>query len=534
MCGSSATDRKPCSADVLDEIDVSRGLTPLRAPGDTSGAGVGVVIDLAETLGVDVAVDLRGRERGVAEELLDRAKVGAALEQVRGEGVAEPVGVGEQAAERGRVERPAACGDEEPVLRAANELRAPFLEIAAEAVGGLLAERDDPLLVALPAHEDVLLLPVDVREAEVDSLLSPQAGRVDELEERSVPGAERPLRLEGRQEIVDLVRTRRMGKAPPAATGEREIGHPGWPEGGSEKGTDGSNPAGDRRLGELPRPLAGAVAAEVGCVAGKRTRVEAFERQPLCAQPAGEVPEIAAVGPARAGREGLPGEKPVDRVLGLHGTPFRLAPRVPAVRLSLRVRDLLLASWPTDPELVARTLPRGLEPEPVDGRHLVTIAALRYTGGRLGPLPVPPFAQLNVRAYVRHEGKPAVFFLMTRVTPAGMGGALLGAPYRPTRLRLGPGRVNAPGLGVSITYVPGEPARASALTAHEVGLYEAAGVRAFRIRRGPAEWRLADPVGRARADPLLALGFDVSAPPELLYAATAGFEAELPPRRIRP
>jgi uncharacterized protein YqjF (DUF2071 family) len=202
------------------------------------------------------------------------------------------------------------------------------------------------------------------------------------------------------------------------------------------------------------------------------------------------------------------------------------------VRLSLRVRDLLLASWVTDPERVARTLPRGLEPEPVDGHHLVTIAALRYTGGRLGALPVPPFSQLNVRAYVRHEGGPAVFFLMTRVTPAGMGGALLGAPYRPTRIRLGPGSVRAPGIGVSIAYVPGAPAGASALTAHEVGLFEAAGLRAFQIHRGAAEWRLADPVGPVRADPLLALGFDVSAPPELLYAESAGFEAELPPRRV--
>jgi uncharacterized protein YqjF (DUF2071 family) len=203
------------------------------------------------------------------------------------------------------------------------------------------------------------------------------------------------------------------------------------------------------------------------------------------------------------------------------------------VRLSLRVRDLLLASWVTDPELVARTLPHGLEPEPVDGRHLVTIAVLRYTGGRLGPVPVPPFSQLNVRTYVRHERDPAVFFLMTRVTPGGMGGALLGAPYRPTRLRIGPGTVNAPGLGVSLAYVPGEPAEADALTAHEVGLYEAAGLRVFRIRRGPAEWRRADPVGRVRADPLLALGFDVSAPPELLYAESATFDAELPPRRVQ-
>jgi hypothetical protein len=36
-----------------------------------------------------------------------------------------------------------------------------------------------------------------------------------------------------------------------------------------------------------------------------------------------------------------------------------------------------------------------------------------------------------------------------------------------------------------------------------------------------------------RADPLLALGFAVEGPPELRYAASASFEAELPPQRVR-
>ena len=35
-----------------------------------------------------------------------------------------------------------------------------------------------------------------------------------------------------------------------------------------------------------------------------------------------------------------------------------------------------------------------------------------------------------------------------------------------------------------------------------------------------------------RADPLLALGFAVEGPPEIRYAATASFEAELPPGRV--
>jgi hypothetical protein len=204
------------------------------------------------------------------------------------------------------------------------------------------------------------------------------------------------------------------------------------------------------------------------------------------------------------------------------------------VRLVLRARDLLLASWDAEPERIGRVLPPGLRAARVDGRHLVTIAAFHVAGGRLGRLPVPPYSQLNVRAYVEHRDEPAVYFLMTRVTLPGMGGALLGAPYRPARVRVDASGVEAPGLGVSVACEVAGPSEPSELEGHRFGLYEAAGVRGFRISRGPADWQAAVAVGPARADPLVALGFDVSGPPSLLYTSGAGFEAELPPRRITP
>jgi hypothetical protein len=202
------------------------------------------------------------------------------------------------------------------------------------------------------------------------------------------------------------------------------------------------------------------------------------------------------------------------------------------VLLSLRVRELLLASWPVDPDQVARVLPGSLAPAEVEGRHLVSLAAFRIGGGRLGPVPVPPFSQLNVRAYAEHEGEPAVVFLGSRVTLPGMGGALFGAPYRPARIRVRPGAVEAPGLGVSIRYEPRGPTEPGLLAEHSLGVFEAAGLRAFRIRRGAAAWHAAAPVERVRADPLLALGFHISAAPELLYTERASFEAELPPVRL--
>src|SRR3954471_19641277 len=115
-------------------------------------ARVGAVADSPKTPAVDVAVQLRRGERAVPEQLLDGAEVGAALEQVRGECVAQPVRMREDAAERRRVEPLAARGDEHRVLRAADELRPGLVQVPGQHERRLLAEWDDALLAALPAH----------------------------------------------------------------------------------------------------------------------------------------------------------------------------------------------------------------------------------------------------------------------------------------------------------------------------------------------------------------------------------------------
>ena len=155
----------------------------------------------------------------------------------------------------------------------------------------------------------------------------------------------------------------------------------------------------------------------------------------------------------------------------------------------------------------------------MDGRHLVTLAALRWEGGRLGVLPIPRFSQVNVRVYARLGEETAVVFLALRVTTLGMGGAFLGFPVRLARARVRDGRVDAGGFGVSLAYEHRGPAEPSELGAHELGIFEAAGVRAFRVRRGEASWERGEAVGPVRAEPLLALGFEVDGPPEIRYVA---------------
>jgi hypothetical protein len=202
------------------------------------------------------------------------------------------------------------------------------------------------------------------------------------------------------------------------------------------------------------------------------------------------------------------------------------------VLADLRVRDLVIASWETDRPAAERALPAGVEPADLDGRYMVSLVAFRVVGGRLGRLPILPYSQLNVRTYVTWRGEPAVFFLGSRVTALGLPGRILGAPFRQARLRVRPGSVRAPGLGLSLDYRTEEPADPGLLGRHELGLFEWRGLRTVRIRRGEAEWRRAVVTEPVRADILLALGFQLRGEPELLYAEKAAFEAEVPSRRL--
>lgn len=198
------------------------------------------------------------------------------------------------------------------------------------------------------------------------------------------------------------------------------------------------------------------------------------------------------------------------------------------MQASLRVCDLLVASWETDRESVENALPQGVEALPTDGRFVVSLAAFRVQGGRVGRFPVPPYAQLNVRTPVARNDERAVFFVANRVSAGGLPAALLGAPFRYARLRVREGVVEAPGRGIAIGY------RAAAGLdpgpQPEIGLFENDGLREFRISRGETTWRGADLVGPAELDFLVALGFHPRGEPELIYAARSSFAFEVPKR----
>ena len=103
-------------------------LYPVSGSLDGSGAGVGLAEGGPQPFGADVRVALGGGEGGVPEHLLDRAQVGAAVQEMGGGGVPQAVG-GEVAHTRERGEsvhglahlahvEPAAAGAEEERVRA--------------------------------------------------------------------------------------------------------------------------------------------------------------------------------------------------------------------------------------------------------------------------------------------------------------------------------------------------------------------------------------------------------------------------------
>ena len=203
------------------------------------------------------------------------------------------------------------------------------------------------------------------------------------------------------------------------------------------------------------------------------------------------------------------------------------------MRLSLAVRRLLVATWEVDAKSAARALPAGVDPARVDGKHVVSLFALRAQRSRFQRVPIPGFSQLNVGTYVRFRDERAGFFLLGRVTPGGLGAVTLGLPYAPARLDLREGAVDAPGLGVSLRYDEDQPAEPGPVERAELGLVEMGTPRAFRIRHADVSWARATLVEEPRLDVLLALGFDVGAPTSLLYARDALFEVELPARKVR-
>ncbi|WP_459938773.1 YqjF family protein [Desulfonatronum parangueonense] len=80
---------------------------------------------------------------------------------------------------------------------------------------------------------------------------------------------------------------------------------------------------------------------------------------------------------------------------------------------AMHCHDVLFAHWPLPPEKIRPLIPTELQLDTHDGQAWFGVVAMRITGMR--PRFMPSFLGLrysavNVRTYVRHSGKPGVWF----------------------------------------------------------------------------------------------------------------------------
>ena len=172
-----------------------------RRIGRISGAG-GIVVDGAQPGIEDVRVDLRRRQVRVTEHHLDGAQVGAALEQVRRERMAQDVRAqrrgrpglravrlaGSSRSRRASARLPPRAltnsrGDDAPL-----EQRRPRLaRCSASPTRGLVADRHQPLLAPLArARSGSRSSRFTSAGRSADHLRHAQAGRVEQLDHRAV------------------------------------------------------------------------------------------------------------------------------------------------------------------------------------------------------------------------------------------------------------------------------------------------------------------------------------------------------------
>ena len=112
--------------------------------------------------------------------------------------------------------------------------------------------------------------------------------------------------------------------------------------------------------------------------------------------------------------------------------------------LAQRWQDLAFLHWAVPPAVVAPFLPRGTEPDTLDGVTYVGLVGFRMVG--LGPLRGPglkylgTFCETNVRLYsVDGQGRRAVVFRSldaARLLPVLTAHVLLRLPYKWARMRL--------------------------------------------------------------------------------------------------
>ncbi len=298
-------------------------------PVAASGARVRLLVGPAQPVGGDVGVELGRRQRGVAEQLLHRAQVGAALEQVGGGGVPQPVRpeVGRARARRRSGGAPGCARRAGRSARRGRRGTAPAPDPSAEqrrpaaararrrgARGRGPAERHGALLAALAEHPDHVAVAVDVVDVEAAPARRPgcrwrRAARASPRR-AARPGCRR-RRARSRRRSGRAPRRRAAPRAASgAALGEPRLAPASVGARPVRASHAGEHPGRGRPPGQRgPRP---AQRLLLGQPAAQRAQVERRRRRraragAACSSSAGDVAEVGADRVRREVALGRPG-----------------------------------------------------------------------------------------------------------------------------------------------------------------------------------------------------------------------------------
>jgi uncharacterized protein YqjF (DUF2071 family) len=135
--------------------------------------------------------------------------------------------------------------------------------------------------------------------------------------------------------------------------------------------------------------------------------------------------------------------------------------------------DLLFAHWPVPQAALRPAVPAALSLDLHDGQAWIAVTPFEVTGLRArGTPPVPGlarFAEVNVRTYVVHDGKPGIYFLsLDAASRAAVAAARRGyrLPYFHAAMRIDRGdgairfasrRLNGPAADLRLRFEPGPP-----------------------------------------------------------------------------
>ena len=347
------------------------------------------------------------------EQLLDGAEVGAALQQVRGEGMPQPVWMRDEPPQGRSVEPASTRREEERVLGASRELRSRLAHVARDEARRLFAERHDAVLAAL-AESNVhqFLLEVDVAQVETDGLGAAQACGVDELDECLVSERERPVAAERVDDVLDLALLGGIRQAARSLRGERSVWHSLRPEREPKERAHGGQLPPDRRRCE---PAARPRAAELGDPVRQHADIDVFDWA-VRPEPVGELAQIRGVDPARPVADSRRGEEPLRCGLEGHSMMFAASYRIACLMSDrwTRLADLCVHGANIQPgQIVLISAQLGQE------ELARSVAAAAYAGGAKF-VDVSYFDPWIKRARIEHADPDTLDFV-----PEWYGGRML-------------------------------------------------------------------------------------------------------------